>query len=89
MNDGKPVLYIVVPCYNEEEVLPLTAPIFRAKLGQLIRDGSVSERSRILYVDDGSRDGTWRLITGRASESPACRADGIHGGCRYHDHDRL
>ena len=64
MNDGKPVLYIVVPCYNEEEVLPLTAPIFRAKLGQLIRDGSVSERSRILYVDDGSRDGTWRLITG-------------------------
>ncbi len=58
----KPVLYIVVPCYNEEEVLPLTAPIFIEKLHSLEEKGKISEKSRILFVDDGSRDRTYEII---------------------------
>lgn len=58
----KPVLYIVVPCYNEEEVLPETSKRLSAKLSELTEAGKVSEASRILFVDDGSRDRTWELI---------------------------
>ena len=57
-------LYIVVPCYNEEAVLPETARRLSEKLEQLISGGSVSGESRILFVDDGSRDRTWELIEG-------------------------
>lgn len=55
-------LDIVVPCYNEEEVLPETARRLRDLLDRLIRDGRIASASRILFVDDGSRDQTWRLI---------------------------
>lgn len=58
----KPVLYIVVPCYNEEEVLPETSKRLSAKLSELTEADKVSEASRILFVDDGSRDRTWELI---------------------------
>ena len=51
-------LYIVVPCYNEEEVLPETARRLRAKLEQLMAAGKVSQNSRALFVNDGSRDRT-------------------------------
>lgn len=51
------ILYIVVPCYNEEEALPLSAPVFRQKLEQLCPKG------RIVLVDDGSSDSTWRIIS--------------------------
>ena len=57
-----PVLYIVVPCYNEEEVLPETAARLTAFTGALIEEKQIDPRSRILFVDDGSRDRTWRLI---------------------------
>ena len=57
-----PVLYIVIPCYNEQEVLPITAPQFLAKIHQLIAAGKISESSRILFVNDGSRDRTWEII---------------------------
>lgn len=57
-----PVLYIVIPCYNEQEVLPVTAPLFREKLRQLTEAGKIAEASRILYVNDGSRDRTWEII---------------------------
>ena len=57
-----PVLYIVVPCYNEQEVLPITAPLFLAKLTALTGAGKISGESRVLFVNDGSRDGTWELI---------------------------
>lgn len=60
-------LYIVVPCYNEEAVLPETAQRLSEKLEQLISGGSVSGESRILFVDDGSRDRTWELIEGLAA----------------------
>ena len=58
-----PVLYIVIPCYNEQEVLPKTAPMFLDKLRQLIQAGKIGEESRVLFVDDGSRDDTWQIIT--------------------------
>ena len=57
------VLYIVVPCYNEQEVLPETVSRLSDKLGALIAAGRVSERSRLLFVDDGSGDRTWELIS--------------------------
>ncbi len=58
-----PVLYIVIPCYNEEEVLPQTAPLFLRKLEQLCAQGRISEDSRVLFVNDGSRDRTWEIIS--------------------------
>jgi len=72
----KTVLYIVVPCYNEEEVLPITGPLFLGKLRQLIGEGKISEESRVLYVDDGSRDRTWEIICGLAGQ------DGHFAGIR-------
>ncbi|MTB64930.1 glycosyltransferase [Streptococcus sp. zg-86] len=57
-----PILYMVIPCYNEEQVLPETSGLFLAKLEQLIADKLVSKESRILYVNDGSSDKTWELI---------------------------
>lgn len=59
---GKPVLYIVVPCYNEQEVLPITAPMFLNKLRQLAADGLIAGESRVLFVNDGSADDTWSII---------------------------
>ena len=56
------VLYYVIPCYNEEDVLPLTAPVFVQKLKSLIAAGVVAEESRVLFVNDGSKDRTWELI---------------------------
>lgn len=58
-----PRLYIVIPCYNEEEVLPITAPQFLGKLNQLAAEGKIAEDSRILFVDDGSKDRTWQIIS--------------------------
>lgn len=66
-----PVLYIVVPCYNEEQVLPITAPEFAAKLSSLEAAGKISHDSRVLFVDDGSKDSTWEIISRLASENAA------------------
>ena len=57
-----PRLYIVIPCYNEEAVLPITAPLFRDKLLSLSSQGKISPDSRVLFVNDGSKDSTWNLI---------------------------
>ncbi|WP_053367555.1 glycosyltransferase family 2 protein [Bacillus sp. FJAT-27245] len=59
---SEPVLTIVVPCYNEEEVLPITIPELSGLLSAMVGDGQVSPLSRLLFVDDGSRDRTWELI---------------------------
>ncbi len=59
----KPILYIVIPVFNEQEVLPVTAPMFLQKINDLYIDGKISEHSRILFVNDGSRDNTWNIIT--------------------------
>lgn len=60
--NGKTILYIVIPCYNEEAVLPITAPMFLNKIKALVTVGKISDDSRILFVNDGSRDSTWELI---------------------------
>lgn len=65
-----PVLYIVIPCYNEQEVLPITAPLFRDKLLQLAQEGKISPDSRVLFVNDGSRDRTWEIISALAASDP-------------------
>lgn len=59
----KPILYIVIPCYNEENVLPITAPMFKNKLVELINKFGLSEKSKILFVNDGSIDTTWQIIS--------------------------
>lgn len=63
-------LYLVIPCYNEQEVLPETARRLDEKLGGMIAAGIVSKDSRVLFVDDGSRDTTWEIIARLHSENP-------------------
>lgn len=65
----KPILYLVVPCYNEEEVLPITAPIFTEKLQSLIKQEKISSSSKVLFVNDGSRDKTWEIISSLSEEN--------------------
>ena len=68
MNDRQnPVLYIVIPCYNEQEVLPITAPLFLKKITDLATAGKISSDSRVLFVNDGSKDATWDIIRGLAN----------------------
>ena len=65
-----PTVYFVIPCYNEEEVLAETTTRLTEKMVQMYRDGLADENSRILYVDDGSKDKTWELITKFHEENP-------------------
>lgn len=65
-----PILYIVIPCYNEEEVLPVTSGMFRDEIRDLIEKDKISSESRILFVDDGSKDSTWQIISSLALEDP-------------------
>lgn len=58
----KPVLYIIIPCYNEQEVLPITCDMFLDKINELVSIDKISDDSRILFVNDGSKDNTWSLI---------------------------
>ena len=66
----KDILYIVVPCYNEEEVLPETSKRLKEKVTSLVQAGKVSEKSRILFVNDGSKDRTWELISALHESDP-------------------
>ncbi|WP_293814243.1 glycosyltransferase family 2 protein [uncultured Parolsenella sp.] len=68
-----PVLAIVIPCYNEEEVLPITSGLFKAELEDLVAKGKVDPASHVLLVNDGSGDRTWELIEGLAASDPAFR----------------
>lgn len=70
MKKNKPCLYIVIPCYNEESVLPITAPMFRQKIVDLIASEMISETSKILFVNDGSKDSTWKIIQELAASDP-------------------
>ncbi len=58
----KPVLYIVIPCYNEEDVLPITAPLFLDKINELVKLDKIDDKSRVMFVNDGSKDKTWEII---------------------------
>jgi glycosyltransferase involved in cell wall biosynthesis len=66
----KPVLYIITPCYNEEEALPHTAPLLAELLQKMAADGLIDESSRLTLVDDGSRDKTWKVISALAQKYP-------------------
>ncbi len=61
LNKSK-ILYLVIPCYNEEEVLEETTRQLKIKMEKLIKDKVISDKSRVMYVNDGSRDKTWELI---------------------------
>ena len=63
-------LYLVVPCYNEEEALPISASKLCEKLSALEEKGLVSPESRIVMVDDGSRDRTWEIISSLCAQAP-------------------
>ena len=56
------ILYIVIPCYNEEEMLPITIKAVEDKLNSLISSGKISNDSKVMFVDDGSKDKTWEII---------------------------
>ena len=62
-NNKTPRLIIVIPCYNEEEVLPLTAPMFLDKINGLVKEGMITSDSRVMLVNDGSTDDTWNIIS--------------------------
>ena len=63
-----PVLYLVIPCYNEEQVLPLTSGKFKGKLEELIEAGKISDKSRVMFVNDGSKDSTWEILASLCAE---------------------
>jgi len=64
------VLYLVIPCYNEEEVLPETTRQLTEKMNDLMARGLIAQESRIVYVNDGSKDNTWALIERYHRENP-------------------
>ena len=74
MSDRGNILYFVVPCYNEEEVLEHAAEVMKEKLQRLEQEDKISRKSKILFVNDGSRDNTWKII------SDLCRKDPLFSG---------
>lgn len=64
----KPILYIVIPCYNEEQVLPITAPMFLDKIKELVNLDKIDDKSRVMFVNDGSKDKTWEIIKDLAKQ---------------------
>ncbi len=94
-----PILYIVIPCYNEEEVLPKTCSIFHDKLKSFIDTGRVSSKSRVMFVNDGSTDRTYEIIEQLAKQDEIyygislsrnrghqnALLAGLHEACEYCD----
>ena len=67
---NRPVLWLVIPCYNEQEVLPLSSQLFLEQVLALRDAGEISDASRILFVDDGSTDATWQIISDLHTHDP-------------------
>lgn len=63
-----PVLYVIIPCYNEEAVLPTTSVYFLREVQSLVNKGKINDNSRIIFVNDGSRDSTWDIIKDLAQQ---------------------
>ena len=82
-----PILYIIIPCYNEEKVLPITSGMFLDKIRELVDAQKISDDSRILFVNDGSKDRTWEIICELAQQDQ--HYQGIfflpQTGCGYAD----
>lgn len=68
MSDNR--LYVVIPCYNEEEVLPETSNRLKEKMESLVKEGLISSDSRVCFVNDGSKDKTWEMISALHNENP-------------------
>ncbi len=85
MNPEKtsPVIYLVVPCYNEEEALPVSAKKMQEKLAQLVQQEKISQNSRIVFVDDGSKDETWRCIESLHAENAVFRGIRLSRNCGH------
>lgn len=66
----EPIVYFIIPCYNEEAVLPETTRRLTEKLNSMVSTGLINKESRVLYVDDGSKDKTWELISRFNRENP-------------------
>ena len=81
-----PVLWVVIPCYNEEEVLPVTSPMFLKLLEDMIKDEQISDKSRILFVNDGSKDKTWQIIYQLSKENKNFKISAIEKGKRFRDY---
>ena len=79
----RPVIKLVVPVFNEEAVLPVTAELFSEKLNELKRTCLISEDSGILYVDDGSSDGTWELIRGLTEKNQSFSGIRLSRNCGH------
>ena len=79
MTREKPILYIVVPCFNEEEALPQTHGRLSQLMDNMIDQDAISVDSKLLYVDDGSRDDTWEIIERLAAEGG--RVAGVKLAC--------
>lgn len=67
---GNDILYLVIPCYNEEEVLPETSRQLLLKMQFMLERGMISDKSRIMFVNDGSKDRTWEIIEGLHASNP-------------------
>ena len=83
-----PRLCVVIPCYNEEKVLPLTAPLFKREVDGLVSEGLVAPDSFVLFVNDGSKDGTWGIIEELAAGSDRFRGIALSRN-RGHQHALL
>ena len=79
----KPILYLVIPCYNEEAVLPMTAPMFSKKLTDLVGANVIHEDSCVLFVNDGSKDNTWEMICDLTNTYPNCRGISLSRNCGH------
>ncbi len=66
---NNPILYIIVPCYDEEQVLPITSKLFLEELTSLVQSKKINEQSRVLFVNDGSKDSTWEIISDLANQN--------------------
>ena len=78
-----PILFLVIPCYNEDDVLPLTLPRFDAVMCELIAQKTISPDSRILFVNDGSTDGTWKILSQWCAENELCEAISLSRNCGH------
>lgn len=67
-------LYLAIPCYNEEEVLRDSAEKLLNKYNTMMAEGKISADSRIVFIDDGSKDRTWEIISELHTENPISRA---------------
>lgn len=84
-----PIIYAVVPCYNEEEVLPTSSRILEKKWRTLMGSGVISHESRIMLVDDGSKDDTWKIISKLTEEKDSIFAGVKLAGNKGHQNALL